>query len=210
MSNRVLIVAAAILFSVAPALANGIHSDKGASGQGLESDAHFEPGTTVNGVSVTPFFNDNAGNTLDENLEIFQIPADFTSGTDYILTFSDITLGYGIFDCNNGSNNFAVSEDTPPVDIGSTCTVGTLDSNDPFVNFDESGNTATISFLGGAGAPSTFYFWTPETFDANGNPIGNLLSIEAVSANAPEPASLLLLACGLIGVVLFRRRLAVS
>jgi len=198
MSNRVLIVAAAILFSVTPALATGIHSDKGASGNGLATDAFFDSPTVVNGIPVTPFVNNNAGDTID----IFEIPAAFESGTDYVLTFTDISAGYGIFDCDNGTNDFAQSEDTPPVNLGSTCTVGPLGSNDQYVSFDESGNTATIGFLGGAGAPSTFFFWTAD---------GNLLSIEpASSVNAPEPASLLLLACGLITVMLFRRRLAVS
>ena len=56
-----------------------------------------------------------------------------------------------------------------------------------------------VTFLGGAGAPSTFYFWTID---------GNLTGFAPVSftSTAPEPAGLLLLASGLAGIALLRRR----
>jgi hypothetical protein len=90
--------------------------------------------------------------------------------------------GYGIVDCDNGSNSFAISEDTPPQDIGSTCTTRPAGSNSAFVSFNEVGNTSTITFLGGAGAPSTFYFWTTD---------GNLTAIAHVTATALEPTTFL-------------------
>lgn len=197
MLNRsMILVAALVLFAAFPANANIIHAEKGASGQGLATDAFFKPATTVNGVTVTPF--DNQGTIFD----IFQIPNSFTSGSSFTLSFNNLALGYGVFDCDNGSNGFAISADTKPVNIGSTCTKGPVNSNDVFVSYNEVGNTSTISFLGGTGAPSTFFFWTTD---------GNLLNIAPVSpVPTPEPDSLVLLASGLAGFALFRRRLAHS
>ena len=187
-----ILVAVFVLFVGAiPARANGVHPEKGASNQGLAADAFFESPTTVNGITVTPF--DDQGTIFD----IIQIPSSFTSGTPFALTFNNIANGYGIFDCDNGSNSFAISEDTPPQNIGSTCTTGPAGSNSAFVSFNEVGNTSTITFLGGAGAPSTFYFWTTD---------GNLTAIAPVNATAPEPSAFLLLASGLAALALLRRR----
>jgi hypothetical protein len=198
MLKRLTIFAAVFVFLVnaVPVHATAVHSEKGASGQGLAADAFFDSATTVNGITVTPF--DDQGTILD----VVQIPSSFESGTPFLLTFANINNGYGIFNCDNGANNFAVSEDTPPQNIGSTCTQGPVvsgSSNEQFVSFNEVGNTSTITFLGGAGAPPTFYFWTTD---------GNLTGIAPVSATgtAPEPAGLLLLASGLAGVALLRRR----
>jgi len=181
-----------VLASAVPAGANGVHAEKGASGQGLSGAAFFDPSTSVNGITVTPFQDQS---TL---YDIFQIPSDFTTGTSYLLTFADITAGYGIFDCDNGTNGFAISADSTPVDIGTTCTAAALGTSESFVSFNEVDNTSTIKFLGGAGAPSTFYFWTTDA---------NLTGLAPVtSSTAPEPAGLLLLASGLAGIALLRRR----
>jgi hypothetical protein len=198
MFNRSVIVAAAfvLLAGAAPVYANAVHAEKGASGQGLLADAFFDSPTTVNGINVTPF-NDQ-GTIYD----IFQIPGSFTTGTPFELTFNDITAGYGIFDCDNGTSGTPISADMPPLPLpGAACTVGPVGSNEAFVSFNEVGNTSTISFLGGAGAPSTFYFWTAD---------GNLTDISPVNATAPEPASLALLAAGLAGLALLRRRTALD
>jgi hypothetical protein len=196
--TAILAVALMLLASAVPAGANGVHSEKAASNQGLAADAFFDSPTTVNGITVTPF--DDQGTILD----VVQIPSSFESGTPFLLTFANISNGYGIFNCDNGSNNFAVSEDDPPQNIGSTCTRGPVTpaaspSNEQFVSFNEVGNTSTITFLGGAGAPPTFYFWTTD---------GNLTGIAPMSATgtAPEPAGFLLLASGLAAIALLRRR----
>jgi hypothetical protein len=194
MLKRLTILAAVFVFlvSAVPSYATAVHSEKGASNQGLAADAFFDPSKPVNGITVTPF---NDQHTI---FDVFQIPSSFESGTPFLLTFANINNGYGIFDCDNGTNSFAISEDTPPINIGSTCTAGPAGSNEAFVSFNEVGNTSTIKFLGGAGAPPTFYFWTTD---------GNLTGLAPVtSGTAPEPAGLLLLASGLASIALLRRR----
>jgi hypothetical protein len=200
MFNRLFVSAALIVFASAPAFANGAHAEKGASRQGTSGAANFDSPTTINGISVTPFFNVNDG--VNPLIDIFQIPSSFTSGTSFTLSFTNINLGYGIFDCDNGSAPTAVSADFPtPVGLVGPCTQGALGSNDPFVTYTEVGNKSTITFNAGTGntPPPAFYFWTPDQ---------NLLGIAASSSTptVPEPGTFAMLAAGLIGIALMRRR----
>jgi hypothetical protein len=185
-------MAALLLLAVGPARATTIHGEKSSSGQGLLADAFFDGTTTpVEGVTVTRF--DDQGTILD----IFALPSSFTSGTPVTLTFNSIANGYGIFSCDNGSNNFGLSEDSPPQDVIGPCTVGS--SNESFVNFVEGANTSTLTFLPGAGAPSAFFAWTTD---------GNLTGIQAGSSTTtvPEPGTLALVGMGLVGLFVLRRR----
>ena len=130
----VFIAALALLSFAGPAHANSLHTEKGASGQGLIADANFTSVTrTVDGVTIGQFDDQT---TL---YDVFTIPSSFETGTPFVLTFADITQGYGIFDCDNGTNNFALSADSPAVALVGPCTTGPLGSNDVFVNFVESG-----------------------------------------------------------------------
>jgi hypothetical protein len=203
MFNRLLVSAAAlVVFAAAPVFANGAHTDKGASRQGLSTDANFNAPTTVNGIAVTPFFNNN--DSVNPLLDIFQLPSSFTTGSTITLTFANINAGYGSFDCDNGSSSTAISVPETGFPDGKTltgpCTKGALGSNDAFINFTEVGNVATLTFNGGTGntPPPAFYFWTPDA---------NLLSMTASGGGSvPEPSTYAMLALGLIGIAFLRRR----
>jgi PEP-CTERM motif len=211
MFNRFALSIAALALCAAPVLANGAHVEKGASGNGLSTDAFF--GTTStgsNGVAETPYTNTN--DSVDTVIDVFQIPSNFTAGTGtpYTMTFASVLPNadgalYGEFFCNNGSSGTAISvpqgATNTPVALGSTCTAGSLDSSgtSPFLSFNQVGNSVTVTFLGGSNAPTNWYFWTTD---------GNLLSLKAASGSTgvPEPGTFALLAAGLIGLGLIRRR----
>ncbi len=186
---------ALLLASCVPAMANGVHSEKNVSAQGNLSDANFTGVTgTVDGISYAQFDDQT---TL---LDIFTLPASFTTGTAFTISMSDIDQGYGLWSCGPGATQGTSADDMP---IVGACTPGI--NNESFVSFNEVGNTSTVAFLGGADAPSTYTFWVT-ALDLNGN--NNLLDIKPVSTtnSMPEPSSILLLASGLAGLLLLRRR----
>jgi PEP-CTERM motif-containing protein len=211
MFNRfALTVATLALFSAAPAFANGLHADKGASMQGPAAQVGF--GTAFvgpGGITETPFNNTTltAGDP-DAIVDVFGIPLNFESGTTYTMTFTSVVGNadgavYGIFDCNNGSNNFAISSDSTPKNIGGPCTAEDEGNGDQFVNFNQVGSKVSIQFqtVSGQTPPGQFFFWTTD---------GNLTDFAAgtTTGTTPEPATYTLLGAGLLALTLLRRRTA--
>jgi hypothetical protein len=94
-----------------------------------------------------------------------------------------------------------VSSDSTPVALTGPCTVGSDNTN--FVNFVDGATSATMQFNGTAGAPSTFVFYAVD---------GELVSITSSggTTQVAEPSTIALLGVGLVGLLLFRRRDAMT
>jgi hypothetical protein len=190
----------ALLFcAAAPLRANSIHGTKGASNNGTAADANFgtlDGGPTISGIPTTLFINDNI--LPNETLDVFSLPG-FSTGTIFTLAFNTANGSYGIFNCDNGTSNQAVSAIGEP--LTGPCTVGSDNTN--FVNFVDGVTSATVQFNNAAGAPAVFVFYATD---------GTLTSITSGSTTtpAPEPGTMALLGVGLAGFLLFRRRIAAT
>jgi hypothetical protein len=193
-----------LLCAAVPLRANSMHGTKSASNNGTTTAVFFGTvgaGPTISGISTTTFTNTNESPT--EVDDVFTLPG-FSSGAVFTLTFNTSSATYGIFNCNNGSNNFAVSSDSPPIALTGPCTVGSDNTN--FVNFVDGVSSATMQFNGTAGAPPTFVFWVTD---------GELVSITSSggTTQVAEPSTIALLGVGgvgLVGLLMFRRRDALT
>jgi len=196
-----------LLCAAAPLRANSMHGTKSASNNGTTTAANFDgAGPTISGISTTLFMNSNESPT--EVDDVFTLPG-FSSGAVFTLTFNTSSATYGIFDCNNGTNNFAVSTPVFPATVGTPlvgpCTVGSDNSN--FVNFVDGATSATMQFNPSTGgAPPTFVFWVTD---------GELVSITSSggTTQVAEPSTIALLGVGgvgLVGLLMFRRRDALT
>ena len=192
-----------LLCAAVPLRANSMHGTKSASNNGTTTAANFDgAGPTISGISTTLFMNSNESPT--EVDDVFTLPG-FSSGAVFTLTFNTSSATYGIFNCNNGSNNFAVSSDSPPIALTGPCTVGSDNTN--FVNFVDGATSATMQFNPSTGgAPPTFVFWVTD---------GELVSITSSggTTQVAEPSTIALLGVGgvgLVGLLMFRRRDALT
>ncbi|HTW22366.1 MAG TPA: PEP-CTERM sorting domain-containing protein [Candidatus Baltobacteraceae bacterium] len=157
----------------------------------------------VNGTSTSitgAVFAFDEGDGTGETIDVYELPFTVSAGTSVSLTFTNLTDNFGAFACNNGSNGFAVDSLENTME-GLPCTTGSASGLSGFYTESESGDTATFTFL--AGAPSSWAFYS-DVADP-------LVSIATSSGTvpAPEPGTLALLALGLIGVAVTRRRQAV-
>ncbi len=181
----------------------GIRKDKGASNNGVdlsfadclisttENCGNFTsaPVSTINGVPVFNFVtNDGLKTTTSVSVfDVFQLPGTIAPNSSVTFTFNSLTGNYGAFACDNGTSAFALSSTGNA--LTGPCTVGTTDSLASFLSETDGVNTATFKFLGGAGFPTSWTFYTDK---------GNLAGIDlgGGTTTTPEPSSLVLLLAG--------------
>ena len=123
--------------------------------------------------------------------DVFQLPGTIAPNSSVTFTFNSTTGNFGAFACDNGTDAFALSSTGNP--LTGPCTVGATDSLASFLSETDGTNTATIKFLGGAGFPTSWTFYTDK---------GNLAGIDlgGGTTGTPEPSSLVLLLAGALVV----------
>jgi hypothetical protein len=210
MSTRksICLVTAIFLVSAFSTLAGpGVRKDKGASNNGVdlsyadclvsttENCGNFTaaPVSTINGVPVFNFVTNDGLQNPDSvaTFDVFQLPGTIAPNSSVTFTFNSLTGNYGAFACDNGTSAFALSSTNNQ--LTGPCTVGATDSLASFLSETDSGNTATFTFLGGTGFPTSWTFYTDK---------GNLAAISTGggTTTTPEPSSLVLLLAGALVV----------
>jgi len=182
----------------------GIRKDKGASNNGPDDPfgtciteagncANFTtaPVRTVDGVAVFNFVQNPGDGTPALIFDVFQIPGAVVPGSQVSFTFNTLTGSYGAFACDNGSLGHGFS--STGNDLVGPCTVGAAGSLASFLTETDSGSTATFTFKGGAGFPSSWTFYTDK------DNLGSI-TVGGGTTAAPEPSSLVLLLAGALVV----------
>jgi hypothetical protein len=220
MSTRksICLISAIFLVSALSTLAGpGTRKDKGASNNGVdlsfadclasttENCGNFTaaPVSTINGVPVFNFVTNDGLQKPDSiaTFDVFQLPGTIAPNSTVSFTFNTGTGSYGAFACDNfndSTSGTAISSTEKP--LTGPCTAGSTASLASFLSETDSGNTATFKFLGGAGFPTSWTFYTDQ---------GNLAAIAfgGGTTTTPEPSSLVLLLAGalVVGLVSTKR-----
>jgi hypothetical protein len=205
-SRSISLIAAIFLICAFSTLA-GIRKDKGASNNGVDlsyadclasttvncGNFTAAPVSTINGVPVFNFVTNDGLQNPDSvaTFDVFQLPGTIAPNSSVTFTFNSLTGNYGAFACDNGTSAFALSSTNHQ--LTGPCTVGATDSLASFLSETDNGNTATFTFLGGAGFPTSWTFYTDK---------GNLAAISTGggTTTTPEPSSLVLLLAGALVV----------
>lgn len=210
LSKSICLVAAIFLISAFSTLAGpGVRKDKGASnnGPGLEfADCFAKSGTTsncanfttspvstINGVPVFNFVvNPGMMGVPAQVFDVFQLPGTIAPNSTVTFTFNTLTGNYGAFACDNPDGS-GTALDSNGNSLTGPCTAGSTDSLASFLSETDGTNTATFKFLGGAGFPTSWTFYTDK---------GNLAGIDlgGGTTTTPEPSSLVLLLAGALVV----------
>lgn len=216
-SRSICLIAAIFLISAFSTLAGpGTRKDKGASNNGPGLDfgvclgnsgttsncANFttSPVSTISGVPVFNFV-DNPGTTgvPAEVFDVFQLPGTIAPNSTVTFTFNTLLGNYGAFACDNPDGS-GTALDSNGKALTGPCTAGSTDSLASFLSETDGVNTATFKFLGGAGFPTSWTFYTDQ---------GNLAAIAfgGGTTTTPEPSSLVLLLAGalVLGLVSTKR-----
>jgi hypothetical protein len=220
MTRKVLLLSAVALFLSASATMAGpiTRMDKGASNHGVADpftscELPTNPNNcgnfattssrTVDGAPIIQFVTNSgamAGGIVDL-VDVFQVPGTIAAGDVLILNLvaSADPIAFGIFACDNNGDGPIAGGGAP---LTGPCTIGALGDLGSFVTETDSGNSASFTFLGLPGLPSTWAFYTsPDELDS--------FTLNTGTTNpTPEPGSASLLLAGALaaGLVALKAR----
>jgi hypothetical protein len=220
MTRKVLLLSFVALFLSATATMAGpiVRMDKGASNHGvadpftscvLATNANncgnfaTTSSRTVDGAPIIQFVTNTGASAggIVVLADVFQIPGTIAAGD--VLTLNLVPsaglIDFGIFACDNGTDGGPIAGGGAP--LTGPCTIGALSDLNSFVTETDSGNSASFTFLGLAGLPSTWAFYTDP---------GELASftLKGTTNPTPEPGSASLLFAGALaaGLVALKAR----
>jgi hypothetical protein len=211
------------LFISSPAWAN--HVDRPASNHGTDDtctsgnqncQTFGTPFTASDGLSVTPYtFSDDGSVTLNY-LDIFAVTG-INPGTTVSFAFATLPADgqFGVFTCDNqgfGSiTNPGVAVDASGnVALSTSCTgISATNSASDFLS--NPGGPVTSWAFSSNGGVSTWWFYALATGPTSAGAsiyLPTSVTVTGGTSTAPEPGTLLLLASGIAGLAVFRRRQA--
>ena len=152
------------------------------------------------------------GETVTVDLRISDLGDDILTGFDIDVSFDDSLLGFDSFSFGLGLDTFGFGTFNDVVDFGGTVNVFevSFDFDADLMDFQPNDFVlGTFTFTGGfvfgtSALDVTFSLLSGE-FDVNFNPIELFPVLESGSITVPEPATLLLLVGGLLGIAVSRR-----
>jgi PEP-CTERM motif len=210
------------LFIASPAFAN--HVDRPASGHGTDDSCSTGDEncqtfgtafTASDGLSVTPYTFSDDGSVTFNYLDLFAVTG-VSSGTTISFTFPTLATPldgqFGVFACNGTAENPGQAIDAAGVPFGPTpspCTAipPTQTASDFLSN--PTGPVTTWTF--NSSTIGTWWFYavaTGPTLAGESIYLPTSVTVTGGSNTVPEPGTLLLLASGLVGLAVLRRRQA--
>lgn len=210
------------LFIASPARAN--HVDRPASGHGVDKTCSINepcqtfgtPFTASDGLSVTPYtYNDGTGFNY---LDIFAVPG-ISAGTTVSFAFPALATPadgqFGAFTCSNPGFGTVTDPGTAVdasgnVALSTSCT-GILDSQSSADFLSNPTGPVTSWAFSSNGGVSTWWFYALATGPTSAGVsiyLPTSVTVTGGSNTVPEPGSLLLLASGIVGLAVLRRRQA--
>ena len=210
------------LFISSPAWAN--HVDRPASNHGTDDtctsgnencQTFGTPFTASDGLSVTPFtYSDDLSATFNY-LDVFAVTG-INAGTTVSFTFASLPADgqFGVFACNGTDPTTGQALDSAENPFGPTPGPCTAIAPSPlgasqFLS-NPSGPVTSWAFSGNGGV-STWWFYALATGPTSAGAsiyLPTSVTVTSGTSTAPEPGTLLLLALGIAGLAVLRRRQA--
>jgi hypothetical protein len=209
------------LLIASPAFAN--HVDRPASGHGTDDTCStgdencqtFGTAFTANGLSVTPYTYSDDGSVTLNFLDLFAVTG-INAGTTVSFTFASVPADgqFGVFACNGDAANPGQAIDAAGNPFGPTpspCTgIAPLPTTASDFLSNPNGPVTSWAFSSNGGT-TTWWFYALATGPTSAGVsiyLPTSVNVSGGSNTVPEPGTLLLLASGIVGLAVLRRRQA--